>query len=106
MLDFAKFLSDNARRLHYGMRDVTPMLLFLDGEEAFVEWTKTDSIYGSRHLATMFANRAHDDRRSSVKISQTIDAFILLDLLGTADPKFYDSYPRTSHLYNRLGQIE
>ena len=26
-------------------------LIFLDGEEAFHEWTDTDSLYGSRHLA-------------------------------------------------------
>jgi len=26
-------------------------LLFFDGEEAFVEWTETDSLYGARHLA-------------------------------------------------------
>lgn len=25
--------------------------VFFDGEEAFVEWTHTDSIYGARHLA-------------------------------------------------------
>ena len=26
-------------------------LVFFDGEEAFGEWTDTDSVYGSRHLA-------------------------------------------------------
>lgn len=26
-------------------------MLFLDGEEAFLEWSSTDSIYGARHLA-------------------------------------------------------
>ena len=26
-------------------------LIFFDGEEAFVRWTDTDSIYGARHLA-------------------------------------------------------
>lgn len=31
--------------------DIGLMLLFLDGEEAFVQWTNTDSIYGARHLA-------------------------------------------------------
>ena len=25
--------------------------MLFDGEEAFVQWTSTDSIYGSRHLA-------------------------------------------------------
>lgn len=27
------------------------MLIFFDGEEAFKTWSKTDSLYGSRHLA-------------------------------------------------------
>jgi len=31
--------------------DVSLQLVFFDGEEAFVEWTATDSIYGARHLA-------------------------------------------------------
>lgn len=26
-------------------------MLFLDGEEAFLEWSQTDSLYGARHLA-------------------------------------------------------
>lgn len=31
--------------------NVSLMLLFFDGEEAFVDWSETDSLYGSRHLA-------------------------------------------------------
>lgn len=30
-------------------------MVFFDGEEAFVSWTKDDSIYGSRHLAKMWS---------------------------------------------------
>ena len=26
-------------------------MIFFDGEEAFVEWSDTDSIYGAKHLA-------------------------------------------------------
>ncbi len=26
-------------------------MVFFDGEEAFVDWSDTDSLYGSRHLA-------------------------------------------------------
>jgi Zn-dependent M28 family amino/carboxypeptidase len=29
-------------------------LIFFDGEEAFGEWTATDSVYGSRHLAELW----------------------------------------------------
>jgi len=28
-------------------------LIFFDGEEAFGEWSKDNSLYGSRHLAEM-----------------------------------------------------
>lgn len=30
--------------------DTTLQLIFFDGEEAFVQWTDTDSIYGARFL--------------------------------------------------------
>jgi glutaminyl-peptide cyclotransferase len=30
-------------------------LVWFDGEEAFVNWTETDSVYGSRHLAARWA---------------------------------------------------
>uniref|UniRef100_A0A2S2QZV5 glutaminyl-peptide cyclotransferase n=1 Tax=Sipha flava TaxID=143950 RepID=A0A2S2QZV5_9HEMI len=32
------------------------MMVFFDGEEAFVKWNKTDSLYGSRHLASKMEN--------------------------------------------------
>jgi hypothetical protein len=28
-------------------------ILFLDGEEAFISWTATDSLYGARYLAIL-----------------------------------------------------
>lgn len=47
--------------------DLTPLkkpavslqLVFFDGEESFEEWTDTDSLYGSRHLAERLANTPH-----------------------------------------------
>ena len=41
------------------MKDVTLQLMFFDGEEAFKEWTATDSTYGSRHLASLLGTRPH-----------------------------------------------
>ncbi|NWU37810.1 QPCT cyclotransferase, partial [Hylia prasina] len=38
---------------------VTLQLLFLDGEEAFGDWSATDSLYGARHLAAKMAARGH-----------------------------------------------
>lgn len=32
------------------------MMVFFDGEEAFVEWNESDSLYGSRHLASKMEN--------------------------------------------------
>ena len=37
------------------LQDFSLQLIFFDGEEAFVRWTNTDSIYGSRHLAAQMA---------------------------------------------------
>lgn len=39
--------------------DVTLQMVFFDGEEAFKEWTKNDSLYGSRHLAEVWSNTTH-----------------------------------------------
>lgn len=38
---------------------MTLQLVFFDGEESFEEWTATDSLYGSRHLAERMANMPH-----------------------------------------------
>ncbi|NXF78098.1 QPCTL protein, partial [Sclerurus mexicanus] len=44
-------------RLFWGPQEapVTLQLLFLDGEEAFRDWSDTDSLYGARHLAQRMA---------------------------------------------------
>ena len=51
-------------------------LVFLDGEEAFENWTARDSVYGSRRFAVQL--------KASGNVSQ-IGAFILLDMIGDAD---------------------
>ena len=38
-------------RLQSVADDVTVQMMFFDGEEAYNQWTETDSLYGSRHLA-------------------------------------------------------
>ena len=37
------------------------MLIFFDGEEAFLEWNDFDSIYGSRHLAKKWEGMPYKD---------------------------------------------
>lgn len=51
-------------------------LLWTDGEEAFVHWTDTDSVYGARQLAQRWQQ---DGTAKKVK------AFILVDMVGDAD---------------------
>lgn len=51
-------------------------LVWLDGEEAVKQWSATDSLYGSRHLAEKW------QKDGTVK---KIKAFILLDMIGDAD---------------------
>lgn len=51
-------------------------LVWTDGEEAFVKWTSSDSLYGTRQLAQKWQA---DGTAGKVK------AFILVDMIGDAD---------------------
>lgn len=51
-------------------------LVWLDGEEAIREWSSSDSLYGSRHLAERWKN---DGTLPKLK------AFLLLDMVGDKD---------------------
>jgi hypothetical protein len=67
LLELARVLKKSAQR------PLGVWLAFLDGEEAFGEWTAADSLYGSRHLAERL--RASGQHRK-------LDAFILVDMIG------------------------
>src|SRR3954463_12457612 len=51
-------------------------LVWFDGEEAFKEWSATDSLYGSKHLA---------EKWKADGSAKKIKALILLDMIGDAD---------------------
>jgi glutaminyl-peptide cyclotransferase len=51
-------------------------LVFFDGEEAFQEWSHSDSLYGSRHLAAKWQSDGTLKR---------IKAFLLADMIGDRD---------------------
>ena len=51
-------------------------LVWTDGEEAFVNWTATDSLYGTKHLAQKWQQDG---------AAKKIKAFILVDMIGDAD---------------------
>ena len=48
--------------------DLTIQLVFLDGEEAFVEWTDRDSIYGARNLAAKWENTPYPQSDSKTNV--------------------------------------
>lgn len=127
MLDIAEtldpLLDARARRIEEGELDpdededaaeTTLQLIFFDGEEAFREWTATDSIYGARHLAETWAATylpPHPKRRllsPSAPITQlsTIEHLVLLDLLGAAHPLVRSYFPDTAWLFDALIDAE
>ncbi len=69
-------LLELARVLAASKDPVDYWFLFLDGEEAFVEWSTFDSTYGSRHLARRWKEEG---------IAPKIRALILLDMIGDKD---------------------
>ena len=75
--------------------ELTLQLLFLDGEEAFVQWTSTDSIYGARHLASKLETTNYQYNRIQGSELDRMDIFVLLDLLGAKDPNIISSQENT-----------
>lgn len=75
--------------------------VFFDGEEAFVKWSPTDSLYGSRHLAEKWS----EDVGSGSFLSQ-IDMFILLDLLGSQNTILNSRYSNTDIFFDMLVKNE
>jgi Zn-dependent M28 family amino/carboxypeptidase len=69
LLEFAAALAGRPR-----VDDV--YLVFFDGEEAFHQWTDTDSLYGSRHLAAKWTADGTNRR---------LKALINVDMIGDKD---------------------
>ncbi|XP_067418797.1 glutaminyl-peptide cyclotransferase [Emydura macquarii macquarii] len=86
--------------------DLSLQLIFFDGEEAFVRWSPTDSLYGSRHLAQKMASTPHPPGATNTNQLQGIDLFVLLDLIGASNPVFPNYFPNTVRWFNRLQAIE
>ena len=92
--------------------ELSLQLIFFDGEEAFVSWTSTDSLYGSRHLASTWANQEYQYRGSewcqeaAAREINRIDSFLLLDLLGTSSLKVGRYTDFDTKLYDFAASIE
>ncbi|XP_017768617.1 PREDICTED: glutaminyl-peptide cyclotransferase-like [Nicrophorus vespilloides] len=105
MLNLAKVLKNDLQKVMGN--EVTLQLLFLDGEEAFLRWGPTDSLYGARHLADAW-HRSVSSTKSGLDVNklQRMDAFVLLDLIGTPDPTFFSYFPKTERLFVALADAE
>ncbi|MBI3207706.1 MAG: M28 family peptidase [Candidatus Solibacter usitatus] len=77
----AGWLLEAARALAKLPRKHDVALVFFDGEEAFGEWSDTNGIYGSRHLAEKW--------RADGTLTR-IHALINIDMIGDADLKVVD----------------
>ncbi|XP_006135283.1 glutaminyl-peptide cyclotransferase isoform X1 [Pelodiscus sinensis] len=86
--------------------DLSLQLIFFDGEEAFVQWSPIDSLYGSRHLAQKMASTPHPAGATDTNQLQGIDLFVLLDLIGASNPTFPNFFPNTARWFSRLQAIE
>jgi Zn-dependent M28 family amino/carboxypeptidase len=70
-------------------------LVFFDGEEAFNTWSRSDSTYGSRHLA---ARWGRDGTLRQIK------AFMLADMIGDKDLDIQRESNSTGWLIDLVGQ--
>ena len=101
LLDLAKYLKEfiipNEPSLANLGRHI--QFMFFDGEEAFVDWTATDSLYGSRHYASVLKSNYSTNAFTSMEL------FVLLDLIGGDQSQFLNYFPQTSNIYNSLAKI-
>ena len=81
-------------------------IIFLDGEEAFDTWTDKDSIYGAKALAADMEATYHPALSTYHNALSSIHLFLLLDLLGSSDPRV-PSYFKTTHwAYQNMAKLE
>lgn len=81
-------------------------IILLDGEEAFVVWTHTDSLYGARSLAETWEKTPHAATSTFHNPLSSITLFLLLDLLGAKNPRIPSYFITTHWAYRAMGRIE
>jgi len=89
----AAFLIELARVLKTRTNRLTIEILFLDGEEAVLEWQGNDHTYGSRHYVE---TAKRDGSLASLK------AMILVDMIGDRDLKMRRDLNSTAWLTNLI----
>lgn len=81
-------------------------LLLLDGEEAFQQWSDTDSLYGARSLAQQWDAQVYPAMSTFKTPLSSISLFVLLDLLGAKSPSILSFYPTTHWAYQCLATLQ
>ncbi|XP_063234277.1 glutaminyl-peptide cyclotransferase-like isoform X2 [Bacillus rossius redtenbacheri] len=103
MINLAYVMKDYLSSIK-GNDHISLAFIFFDGEEAFLEWNATDSIYGARHLAQLWQNTPYPV--AGTNQLWRMELLMLLDLLGASRPLFYSYFPNTSDKYNVLLDAE
>ncbi|XP_064359122.1 glutaminyl-peptide cyclotransferase-like protein isoform X2 [Dromaius novaehollandiae] len=103
LLELAAALDARLRAAAAQGAETTLQLLFLDGEEAFGEWSAADSLYGARHLAARMAAAPH--RPGGTQLG-AMSLLVLLDLLGAPEPRIHSHFARTHAWFLQLVAIE
>lgn len=110
LLNLSEKFSDSFRKPQLNTETIGLKFVFFDGEEAFVEWTDSDSLYGSRHLAAKWAKQSVN--RNECKSPQItnelkrIDMLMVLDLIGSNDTSFVMYNPKLRQYYKDLQKYE
>lgn len=86
-------LLEMARCLKLHPQKESVQLLFLDGEEAFVKWTDTDSLYGSKHFVAGLLEKNETDN---------IAAVINVDMIGDRHLQYVTEQNSTGWVFAAL----
>uniref|UniRef100_A0A672ISB8 Glutaminyl-peptide cyclotransferase n=1 Tax=Salarias fasciatus TaxID=181472 RepID=A0A672ISB8_SALFA len=106
MLELARALDEELKAQKASSPNLTLQMIFFDGEEALQQWTATDSLYGSRHLARKMEGTPHPPGATDTNELDGMDLFVLLDLIGAPSPRFGSQFPNTTPWLTRFQNIE
>lgn len=78
MINLAKVMARHLDKFKH--ENLSLMFVFFDGEEAFREWSATDSVYGARNLAKKWEATTYKDNTNQLqRIVSSIVFFSFLD---------------------------
>ncbi|KAI1636512.1 glutaminyl-peptide cyclotransferase [Biscogniauxia mediterranea] len=80
--------------------------VFMDGEEAWHKWTDQDSLYGARAMAESWEDEVYPAASTYRTRIESIDLFLLLDLLGGPNPNVPSYFPETHWAYQGMAKVE